>query len=205
MILSDRDILVALEDRLIFIDPWPDDALWTSTALDLTLDSVVLRWRESHEHRSPTGQELVVCPAQPGFNVQEMMQDEDYAIKESIEPHGYVLKPTKFILGYTREKIKLPHRSRIAGRLEGKSSLARIGVGVHVTAPTIHAGFGFKDDEVNHPGIPIQLEIFNLGPMPVKLEAGMPICQLILEEVRERPEKGYRGKFQAQQAFKAEL
>ena len=201
MILSDREIRVALEDALIVIDPQPERSLWTSTAVDLTLDSGILRWREKHETTSPTGQDLIVCPAQPAFNVQEMMKDPAFAITESLDPHGYVLQPGKFILGYTREKIKLPHRSRVAGRVEGKSSLARIGVGVHVTAPTIHAGFGFKLEEAEHPGTPIQLEIFNLGPMPVKLETGMPICQLILEEVRERPEKGYRGKFQAQQVF----
>lgn len=204
MILSDRDLLAALEDQLIFIDPQPDDSLWTSTAVDLTLDSGVMRWREKHERSAPTGQGLIVCPAQPDFNVQKMMKDPAFAITESTDPDGYVLEPTKFILGYTRERIRLPHRSRIAGRVEGKSSLARIGLGVHVTAPTIHAGFGYKSEQVDQLGTPIQLEIFNLGPMPVKLETGMPICQLILEEVRERPEKGYRGKFQAQQVFEAE-
>ena len=205
MILSDREIRVALEDQLIFIDPQPERSLWTSTAIDLTLDAVILRWREKHERPTPTGQELVVCPAQPKFNVQEMMKNDSLAVTESIDPQGYVLQPTKFILGYTREKIKLPYRSRIAARVEGKSSLARIGVGVYVTAPTIHAGFGYKAEEEHYPGTPIQLEIFNLGPMPVKLEMGMPICQLILEEVRECPEKSYRGKFLAQQVFDAEL
>lgn len=108
MILSDRDLLAALEGRLIFIDPQPDDSLWTSTAVDLTLDSGILRWREKDETTSPTGQELIVCPAQPAFKVQEMMKDPAFAITESLDPHGYVLQPGKFILGYTREKIKLP-------------------------------------------------------------------------------------------------
>jgi dCTP deaminase len=43
-------------------------------------------------------------------------------------------------------------------RVEGKSSLARLGIGVHVTAPTIHAGFGYKKDDDDYPGGPLQLE-----------------------------------------------
>jgi dCTP deaminase len=81
--------------------------------------------------------------------------------------------------------------------VEGKSSLARIGLGIHVTAPTIHAGFGAEREE----GVPIQLEIFNLGPWTIHLTPGMRICQLIFEEVRELPSAVYRGQFQQQQAF----
>ena len=90
------------------------------------------------------------------------------------------LSPQEFILGYTRQFIYLPNRSRIAAQVEGKSTLARLGVGIHVTAPTIHAGFGYNDENPDEPGLPIQLEIFNLGRFIVYLAAGMPICQLIL-------------------------
>src|SRR5438552_13259726 len=100
--------------------------------------------------------------------------------------------------GSTIEKIWLPQRSRLAARVEGKSSLARLGIGVHVTAPTIHAGFGYKKDEEDYPGSPLQLEIWNVGPLDVRLEEGMPICQLIVELVDGTPEKGYEGKFTIQ-------
>jgi hypothetical protein len=50
-------------------------------------------------------------------------------------------------------------------------------------------------------GTPIQLEIFNLGPWPVKLAVGMRICQMIFEEVHEVPRAGYRGQFNRQKAF----
>ena len=63
------------------------------------------------------------------------------------------------------------------------ASLARLGVGVHVTAPTIHAGFGYKPGATGYPGNPIQLEIWNAGPLDVRLAPGMPVCQLILEWV----------------------
>jgi dCTP deaminase len=111
------------------------------------------------------------------------------------------LKPRSFVLGFTREIIQLPVRSRIAARVEGKSSLARIGVGVHVTAPTIHAGFGVDPTRPDQRGTVIQLEIFNLAEWSVILDVGMRICQLILEEVREVPVKSYAGQFNAQKPF----
>jgi dCTP deaminase len=115
-----------------------------------------------------------------------------------IPPEGYVFKPQTFLLGWTQEKIQLPHRSRLAARVEGKSSLARLGIGVHVTAPTIHAGFGYKKNDADYPGSPLQLEMWNVGPLDVKLVEGMPICQLIFEAVDGTPEKGYEGKFSVQ-------
>jgi hypothetical protein len=89
------------------------------------------------------------------------------------------------------ERVKLPHRSRLAARVEGKSSMGRLGLGVHVTAPTIHAGFGDKEGDPDYPGTALQLEIWNINRVPIILDAGLPICQLIVEEVHGTPEKGY--------------
>jgi dCTP deaminase len=74
--------------------------------------------------------------------------------------------------------------------VEGKSSLARIGLGVHVTAPTIHAGFE---------GL-ITLEIKNHGTAAIRLRPGMPICQLIFESVFGTPSVVLEGIFQNQQS-----
>ena len=204
MILSDREIAAALDHGQIFIKPRPTQDLWTSTAIDLTLDGVLMRWREAKA--KPTGEKagpLSVYPARDGFNLKEMSEHSDLAERVPIPEEGYPLRPGTFILGYTSQTVYLPNRSRIAARVEGKSSLARIGVGIHVTAPTIHAGFGFNTKRPNEPGLPIQLEIFNLGGFIVYLAAAMPICQLILEEVREVPIKGYAGQFSTQESFKA--
>jgi len=111
---------------------------------------------------------------------------------------GFRIEPPPFVLGWTLEKLKLPFRSRLAARVEGKSSLARLGIGVHVTAPTIHAGFGDKSGDPDYPGTPIQLEIWNVGPLPILLTKGMRICQLIFEEVHGTPDKGYSGIFAEQ-------
>jgi dCTP deaminase len=72
--------------------------------------------------------------------------------------------------------------------VEGKSSLARLGLAIHVTAPTIHGGFSGN----------IQLEVINYGPLPIKLRPGMKICQLIFEQTLGVPEKLYQGQFKGQ-------
>jgi dCTP deaminase len=115
-----------------------------------------------------------------------------------IPEEGCPVEPGKFYLGWTLERIQLPHRSRLAARVEGKSSLARLGLGVHVTAPTIHAGFGFSDLDPAFLGNPIQLEIWNTGPLPIVLKRGLRICQLIFEQVDGTPEQGYTGQFATQ-------
>jgi dCTP deaminase len=200
MILCDREIQSLLDQRLIVIDPrpGPDSKQWSSTAVDLTLHGVVLEW--TPQKPAGGGDVPAIVPSSDNFNVQGMMEDPHYAQKVVIDPQqGYVLKPGGFILGFTREKVRFPHRCRIAARVEGKSSLARLGLGIHVTAPTIHAGFGVQ--EQGDVGTTIQLEIFNLGPWPIRLDEGMRICQLIFEEVREVPTAGYGGQFNQQRAF----
>jgi dCTP deaminase len=202
MILCEREIQALVRNKLVVIDPCPppDSKRWSSTALDLTLHDIVLEWIV--DRAPPTGGKAgEVSPFEDTFNVQEMMDDARYARKVPIpQGDGYPLRPGGFILGFTVEKVRIPHECRIAARVEGKSSLARIGLGVHVTAPTIHAGFGAEQGK---PLLPIQLEIFNLGPWRINLKAGMRICQLIFEEVREVPSAGYQGQFGAQQQFTA--
>jgi dCTP deaminase len=122
----------------------------------------------------------------------------DHSERVAIPAEGYVMRAGSFVLGWTVERIWLPHRSRLAARVEGKSSLARLGIGFHVTAPTIHAGFGYKKGDDAYPGTPLQLEIWNGGPLDVKLEAERPVCQLIFELVDGTPEKGYEGRFSIQ-------
>lgn len=200
MILCEREIQAILDDGHVRISPRPENTsdLWTSTSLDLTLAGVVLVWTP----KEPKGGGKIppIVPFAPNFDVQGMMEDTTYATKVPINAKdGYILEPAKFILGFTEQSIRLPNRSRIAARVEGKSSLARLGLGIHVTAPTIHAGFGAKNEESE--GTPIQLEIFNLGPWSIRLDEGMRICQLIFEEVREVPTTGYTGGFNRQQAF----
>jgi dCTP deaminase len=192
MILSDREIEAAIRQGMLTIDPVPGGHLWTSTAVDLTLDATLVRWKADGP---------AVRPGRPGFNIRQLLEDPDRAERVPIPAGGFELRPGRFVLGYTEQAIHLPRASRLAARVEGKSSLARLGVGVHVTAPTIHAGFGDNPEDPESHGLPIQLEIFNLGNLTVALDVGMSICQLLLEEVREAPVKGYSGQFSGQKSF----
>lgn len=139
--------------------------------------------------KAPKGTTLNLAPGAPGYNYLEVSAQFTQAIKPEAGG-GFVIQPGDFALAWTAENIELPVEYGIAARVEGKSSLGRIGIGVHVTAPTIHAGFKGS----------VQLEVFNHGPNPVTLTPGMKICQLIFELTMGTPDKAYSGQFHDQQA-----
>lgn len=191
MILSDREIAAALDRGAIRLTPRPGIDNWSSTAIDLALDEKLQVWNRA-------GGEMAihrVDPESDDFNVTALA--DEHARQVSCG-NGFDLEPGMLVLGWTVERIQLPHQSKIAARVEGKSSLARLGVGVHVTAPTIHAGFGYRKHDPGFVGNPIQLEIFNVGPLTIRLTQGLKICQLILEEVHGTPDQGYGGQFSIQ-------
>jgi dCTP deaminase len=97
------------------------------------------------------------------------------------------MDPNRLVIGKTLEVVKLP--LHLAARIEGKSSLARLGLSVHITAPTVMAGFSGR----------LYLEMNNVGPFPIQLKAGMKIAQLILEHVGLPALESYSGQFQRQQ------
>jgi dCTP deaminase len=172
MILTDREIVMALRSGQLIIDPLPAIDDISSTSVDLTLADKGLFW----DVPSPLTVEL-----QSGFKISSIAK-----MQKEIDINLFALQPKSFLLGWAREKIALPVESRLAARVEGKSSIARLGIGIHLTAPTIHSGFGPKE---------IQLEIFNYGNLSVRLHPGLKICQLIIEQTFGTPDKGYAGQF----------
>ena len=184
MVLTDREIQVAIDSRQIIIDPLPDESAYSSTSLDLKLSRSIRQWRMSSTTAGV--EQSVVCPSAPKYSFNDLAQK--YSIPSTMTNKGFVLEPKAFVLGWTEENIQLPTNSRVAARVEGKSSLARLGIGIHITAPTIHAGFQG----------PIQLEICNHGLLRVRLAPGMPVCQLIFEQTLGTPAKGYKGQFYKQ-------
>lgn len=207
MIFSDREIQLALERGTLAITPAPSLEVYDSTAVDLRLDGLLHIWNPTAADEA-MGIYPCFCPAAEGFSVKQIIQK--YTTTHDLKSGPFRLYPHHlqppanqqgaasgrgFILGWTKEKLRIPSGSRVCARVEGKSSLARLGLGVHVTAPTIHAGFGDgKDPE----GDSLQLEIWNVGPLPIELCYEMRICQLIFEEVHGTPMKGYRGQFLGQ-------
>ncbi|WLB77006.1 dCTP deaminase [Bradyrhizobium elkanii] len=181
MILTDREIKLALEKRLIIIEPIPGPDAFSSTAVDLTLDANITEFREE-----AGGIETAIDPGHRDFNSETTLAQ--ISDKRVIPADGWLLKPNRLVLAWSSEYVNLVSHNRIAARVEGKSSLARLGLGVHVTAPTIHAGFDGR----------IRLEMVNHGKVPIRLRVGMRICQLIFEQTLGTPDKGYQGQFAGQ-------
>ena len=182
MVLTDREIEAAIQNGRIVIDPVPGPDMFSSTSLDLTLLSSARHWK-----KVTPGVKQEICPADNEFSYSEVASEHTLSVEIG---DGFALGPDGFLLAWTAETVNLPVASGIAARVEGKSSLSRLGVGVHLTAPIIHSGFSG----------PIQLELCNHGPLTIQLKAGMRVCQLVFEQTFGTPEKGYKGQFQNQKA-----
>ncbi|MGA8496323.1 MAG: dCTP deaminase [Xanthobacteraceae bacterium] len=181
MILTDREIQKLLKKGLISIEPNPPIDAYDSTAVDLTLDPLIRVFRTSVPG-------LIIDPSAPGYKAAELIRSATDPL--TISDQGWELPRGTLVLAWTRERVDLSFKGKVAARVEGKSGLARIGLGIHVTAPTIHAGF---------PGT-IQLELVNHGPLPIKLRPGMAICQLIIEMIKGTPSKVHKSQFAGQSA-----
>ncbi len=162
MILSDRSIKEKLRTGEISIEPFSQEFVQPAS-YDLHLDTNILIFNtDKHDI----------------IDVKEPM--EDLMVKVEIDDKsGYVLKPRQFILANVVEITGVD--SRHVGRLEGKSSLARMGLIIHATA-------GFLD-----PGnkLRLTLEIANLSPLPIRIYAGMKIAQLAFEQLDQHCERPY--------------
>lgn len=178
MILTDREIQIAVTKEMIKIVPRPAEGQYSSTSVDLTLDPNLSLFKKTKK-----GLEQIIDPSIDDFNAEEVLVDltEHHLIGEG----GYDLQSGDFILGFTAEHIDLRQDTRVAARVEGKSSLARLGIAIHITAPIIHAGFKGR----------IRLEIYNHGKLPVKLKSGMRICQLVFELTLGTSIKAYNGQY----------
>lgn len=175
MILTADDIRRALDDGLIGIDPPPEPENYASSAVDILVSaaSTFRRWRVE-AIRAPGVQITLDLAAQDFLTTAAL-----YLEPARTEADGSIILPPysdvpEVMLGQTHQHIHLTPESRLAGRVEGRSQLARIGLMVHLTAPTIH--YGFRGT--------LTLEMVNHGPFYLKLVPGRtPICQLIFERV----------------------
>ena len=175
MLLSDDEIRLTLQNGELIIDPPVPSGGWQPASIDLRLDSVI---RVQKQDTAGIILDTTVLDVNNYINTHTDAVD----IASS---GGYTLKPGEFILGKTLETVGLS--KRLSGRIEGRSRLARLGIGVHVTAPKIDPGFHNQ----------ITLEIFHLGNTDVRISNGMTICTLLLERLGHPAGEGYRGIFQA--------
>ena len=169
MILSDRDIKKAIKSGRIRIRPKPDWGVQLgSCMIDLQLGNT---FRVFNHSKTP-----YLDPQNP----ETLNQATAEVVIGKVEP--FILHPGEFILAMTKEYIEMP--DNLTGRLEGRSSIGRMGVVVHSTAANIECGFRGN----------ITLELANMGRIPVMLYPGMRICSLSFEELTSPAEVPYYKK-----------
>ncbi|MBM9838431.1 dCTP deaminase [Rhodococcus hoagii] len=162
MLLSDRDIRAEVSSGRLGIDPFVSEMVQPSS-VDVRLDSLFRVFDNTkYTHIDPA-----------------LQQDELTSLVEPAAGEPFVLHPGEFVLGSTLEVCTLP--DDLAGRLEGKSSLGRLGLLTHSTAGFIDPGFS------GH----ITLELSNVANLPITLWPGMKIGQLCLLRLTSAAENPY--------------
>lgn len=162
MILSDRDIRAAIEAGRIVIDPFTADAIQPSS-VDLHLDCQFRVFRNS---RYPF---IDVRAEQPDLTELVAIDEEQ----------PFILHPGEFVLGSTLERVALP--DDLVARLEGKSSLGRLGLLIHSTAGYVDPGWDGN----------LTLELSNVANLPITLYYGMKIGQISFQRMSSPVEVAY--------------
>lgn len=177
MRLCDSDIIEALNAGRIRVEPRPDDRSVSGVSIDLRLGH---RFRVFSSHTIPFI-DLSGSREQVNQAVEKVMGDEIYISEQDT----FVLHPGELALGITFESITLP--DNLVGWLDGRSSLARLGLMVHVTAHRIDPGWSGN----------IVLEFFNSGKLPLALRPGMAIGAMSFETMTGSAERPYTKRIDA--------
>ena len=170
MILSDRDIKKAIQDKVVEItsEDGKHGEVIGPSSYDIRLGKFFKVYKHAHiAVLDPTD-------AESFKNVTETVEIED--------GKPFIVQPGEFVLGVTMERVKLPEH--LVARVEGRSSLGRLGIIIHSTAGFIDPGFEGT----------VTLEITNINRMPVALYPGMRIGQLAFETMTSAAEIPYNKK-----------
>jgi len=171
VVLSDRTIRAEIEAGRIRIDPY-DEGLVQPSSVDVRVDRL---FRVFHNWRYPY------------IDVRQPMDD----LTELVSEDPFILHPGEFVLGQTLEQVTLPND--LVARLEGKSSLGRLGLLIHSTAGFVDSGFSGN----------LTLELSNVANLPITIYHGMPIGQISFMKMdgpveRAYGDEGARSKYQGQ-------
>lgn len=162
MLLSDHDLRAELDAQQLAIEPF-DPSMVQPSSVDVRLDGLFRVFNNSkYTHIDPK------LPQEDLTTVVEVPDDE-----------AFILHPGEFVLGATLEKFTIP--AHLAGRLEGKSSLGRLGLLTHSTAGFIDPGF------CGH----ITLELSNTANLPIALYPGMKVGQLAIFRLSSPSDQPY--------------
>ena len=162
MLLSDKDIRSEIDDGRVRIEPY-EPTMVQPSSVDIRLDRY---FRVFENHRYPH-----IDPAVEQPDLTRLITSE--------EGEPFILHPGEFVLASTYEVVTLP--DDLASRLEGKSSLGRLGLLTHSTAGFIDPGFS------GH----VTLELSNVATLPIKLWPGMKIGQLCMFRLTSPAEEPY--------------
>ncbi|MFA6038798.1 MAG: dCTP deaminase [Candidatus Peribacteraceae bacterium] len=168
MILSDRDIKKALESGKVKIEGAGGESHIHASSMDLHLGNAF----KLYEH----SKFAILDPKKPETFTGNMR------LITVAEGEPFIVQPGEFVLGVTQEKITVP--DDLVVRVEGRSSLGRLGIIVHSTAGFVDPGFSGT----------ITLEISNLNRLPVALYPGMRVCQIAFEQMSSPAETPYHSK-----------
>ena len=162
MVLSDVDIEREIAEGNITVVPYNSIDIQPSS-LDVHLGTQISKVKDSHKalRRSVDVSHPEIATIFP-----ELYETQN------IPADGYDLKPQEFIMSDVKEKITLC--SKISARIEGRSTLARFGLTIHSTAPTVHSTYHGN----------LKLEICNHGSLPIILKRDMKIAQIIFEYLK---------------------
>jgi dCTP deaminase len=179
MILSDREIWMEIGSGRLKFTPDIEPEQVVPSAVDLRLSNQFTSFKPA-----VAGVETIIDITQ-STNVEEILNV--YGETQTLSPNEtFLLKPLALVLGYTLEFIEMPNY--LAARVEGRSSLARLGISIHQTAPTVHATFVGQ----------LRLEISHNGPHAIRLHPGQTICQLVIERLGSPSQSTLKGPFQQQ-------
>ncbi|MFX0052782.1 MAG: dCTP deaminase [Candidatus Hodarchaeota archaeon] len=165
MILSHQDILAAIQAQEIYISPFDETAVGPCS-VDLKLGNTFLVFHHGRLFR-------------PNDRHSILKNTEIYRIEKN---ESFLLSPNQFVLASTLEKIAIS--KKYAATLEGKSSIARLGIVVQA-AGLVNPGTGLKDPTT------LTLEIAHQANSPVELVPGMPIIQILYHKLTSETEIGY--------------
>ena len=173
MVLSDRDIKKALKTGEINFSPAPDlKTQLGSCSVDLCLGNTFRVFEHSkHSLIDPFSK----TAKETEFTREIKVEDEK----------AFIMQPGDFVLAVTKERISIS--PKLLGRLEGRSSLGRLGIVVHSTASVFDPGWDGQ----------AVLELGNLGRLPVALYPGMRICAMTFEQLSSEAEVPYGKKEKA--------
>jgi dCTP deaminase len=162
VVLSDRTIRAEIDAGRIVIEPF-DERLIQPSSVDVRVDR---SFRVFHNSRYTH------------IDVREEMEDLTELVRKP-EGEAFILHPGEFVLGQTLERVTLPND--LVARLEGKSSLGRLGLLIHSTAGFVDSGFSGN----------LTLELSNVANLPITIYHGMPIGQISFMRMDQAVENPY--------------